>query len=253
MDKRKDDVFTVKEIADLSGVTPKTIRYYDNIGLLSPEYTTDIGYRVYTSKQVDRLQEILFFKSIDLELSRIKDILAKKESRINILKGQREALIDKRRYYDKLIESIEKAIKHEKGDINMSNNEKFEVFKEKMLLENEEKYGEEIREKYGEETIEKSNKAWGNMTKEEYDKMMNLEKEFKVALDESLKKNVLDENVYNLHKNWLMYAWKGSNYSKEAHIGLCDMYLCDERFHHWFNGNIDVIKHLKATIEKFTK
>ena len=67
--------YTVKALADLAGVTPRTLRWYDRIGLLKPLRTTEAGYRLYGPAQLDRLQDILFYRELGLDLASIRTIL----------------------------------------------------------------------------------------------------------------------------------------------------------------------------------
>ncbi|HBC91606.1 MAG TPA: MerR family transcriptional regulator, partial [Pelotomaculum sp.] len=67
--------YTVKQIAQLAGVTLRTLRYYDKIGLLTPSTRTEAGYRIYSLEDVEKLQQILFFRELDFPLSRILEIL----------------------------------------------------------------------------------------------------------------------------------------------------------------------------------
>ena len=66
----------INEVAKLSGVTVRTLHYYDQIGLLHPSETTDAGYRIYNAKDLETLQQILFFKELDFPLSDIKEIMS---------------------------------------------------------------------------------------------------------------------------------------------------------------------------------
>ena len=119
----------------------------------------------------------------------------------------------------------------------MSDQEKFEGFKEKALLDNEQKYGEEIRKKFGFNTIAASNHKFKNMTQAEYTEMENLS----IALNEELKSaflegnpsSALSQNVCAMHKKWLCYF--GDTYSKEAHIGVTQIYVDDQRFTEYYD------------------
>lgn len=72
-----DDIeYSIKELADLAGVTTRTLRYYDEIGLLKPKRINSSGYRVYGEKEVDLLQQILFYKSMDMKLEYIQKIIS---------------------------------------------------------------------------------------------------------------------------------------------------------------------------------
>ena len=64
--------YTIQKLAHLAGISTRTLRYYDQIGLLSPARTNEAGYRIYGAKEVDVLQQILFYKEMGLELARIK-------------------------------------------------------------------------------------------------------------------------------------------------------------------------------------
>ena len=166
-------------------------------------------------------------------LETIKEIINSSSfNSIAALREHREKLLAKRKQIDMLLVNVEKTIASEEGRIVMSDNEKFEGFKEKLIEENEKKYGKEIREKYGEEAVEKSNQAFKNMSKEDYDKMISLEKEMKTVLAEAFKTgdpaSELAQKAADLHKQWISMAW--GQYSKEAHAGVAQMYVDDERF-----------------------
>ena len=66
---------TVKDVSEISGVSIRTLRYYDEIGLLKPTELSDAGYRLYDSKALERLQEIMFFKELEIPLEDIKKIM----------------------------------------------------------------------------------------------------------------------------------------------------------------------------------
>jgi len=114
----------------------------------------------------------------------------------------------------------------------MSDKEKFEGFKQKMIDDNEKKYGEEIRKKYGNDRIDQSNAKLRNMSQEQYDEMTKLTEEVNIALAEAFKTGdpagELAQKAAELHKKWLTFSW--NEYSKEAHAGLAQMYVDDERF-----------------------
>ncbi len=122
----------------------------------------------------------------------------------------------------------------------MSDNEKFEGFKQKLIDENEQQYGAEIREKYGEELVSGSNAKLKNMTKEQYNKAESLSAEIsetlKAAMSEGDPKSELAQKACDLHRQWLQIYWPDGMYSKEAHMGLGEMYLADERFKAYYDG-----------------
>lgn len=225
--------YTVQKLSGLAGVSARTLRYYDEIGILKPARINSSGYRIYGQEEVDKLQQILFYRELGMGLEAIKDIVTSPSfNSVDALREHREKLLAKRKQIEMLIVNVEKTIASEEGRIVMSNKEKFQGFKEKLIEENEKKYGKEIREKYGDEAIEKSNKAFKNMSKEDYDKMISLEKEVQTVLAEAYKTgdpaSELAQKAADLHKQWISMAW--GYYSKEAHAGLAQMYVDDKRF-----------------------
>ena len=146
--------YTVKKLAQLAGISTRTLRYYDEIGLLKPTRITSSGYRIYGQAEVDQLQHIMFYRELGVELECIKTILC--SSSFNKLEALREhhgKLLDKKQQLEVLIANVEKTITMTEGGMIMTDQEKFEGFKKKMIADNEAKYGEEIREKYGEDTV----------------------------------------------------------------------------------------------------
>ena len=130
----------VKEVANLTGVSVRTLHYYDEIGLLVPEDTTESGYRLHSKDNLETLQQILFFKELDFSLKKIKEIINNPSfDRQKALILQRNMLIEKRCQLDKMIETIDKTIKHERGEIQMTDKEKFEGF-----TKNIDKFGERL-------------------------------------------------------------------------------------------------------------
>lgn len=119
----------------------------------------------------------------------------------------------------------------------MSDKEKFEGFKQRLIEKNEEKYGEEIREKYGAEAVEKSYENFRNMSKEQYEEMQNIEQRFRETLLEAFKTGdpagPLAQKAADLHKQWITYAW--GDYNKEAHAGVAQLYVDVKRFTEYYD------------------
>jgi DNA-binding transcriptional MerR regulator len=230
--------YTIQKLGNLAGVSTRTLRYYDEIGLLKPARTNSSGYRIYGRREVDLLQQILFYRELGLSLEDIRSIVTDPGfDGTRALREHRNQLLDKRKQLDALIANVEKTIASHEGRISMQDQEKFEGFKKQLIEENERKYGREIREKYGEDKVEKSNQKLMNMTQEEYAKVTQLENEVKVALAEAMKTGdpagELAQKAADLHKQWLTFYW--NEYSKEAHAGLAQMYVDDERFKAYYD------------------
>ncbi|MBE6068759.1 MAG: MerR family transcriptional regulator [Clostridium lundense] len=230
--------YTVQKLSKIAGVSTRTLRYYDEIGILKPARINSSGYRIYGQAEVDRLQQILFYRELGVSLESIKNIVtAPSFDGAKALKEHRAQLLEKRNQLDLLISNVDKTIAQTEGRIIMSDREKFEGFKQKMVDYNEKKYGKEIREKYGDDTVSKSNAKLMNMTEEQYNEVTALSEELMTTLAEAFKTgnpaSELAQKAADLHKKWLTYSW--SQYSKEAHAGLAQMYVDDERFKAYYD------------------
>ena len=105
---------TVKEISDLTGISVRTLHYYDEIGLLKPTEKSDAGYRLYDDKALETLQQILFFREFDISLKEIKAVLDNPAlERNQILQVQRKMLVAKKERMERLIASIDDILKGE--------------------------------------------------------------------------------------------------------------------------------------------
>ncbi|GLX67951.1 MerR family transcriptional regulator [Paenibacillus glycanilyticus] len=231
--------YTVRKLGQLAGISTRTLRYYDEVGLLKPARTNTSGYRIYGQAEVDLLQQILFYRELGLGLEQIKQIMQDPSfNKATALKEHREQLLDRRRQLDALIRNVEQSIEHAEGRLKMTDKQKFEGFKQKMIDENEKKYGKEIREKYGDDTVNESNAKLSNMTQEQFDEVTQLAEKIKTTLAEAFHTGdpagELAQETADLHKRWLSYYWK--TYTKEAHAGLAQMYVDDERFTAYYDA-----------------
>lgn len=230
--------YTVQKLGQLAGVSTRTLRYYDEIGILKPARTNSSGYRIYGQAEVDRLQQILFFRELGISLEQIKEIVTDPSfDGAKALREHREQLLEKRKQLDLLIANVEKTIASTEGSLTMSDKEKFEGFKQKMIEDNEKKYGKEVREKYGDDAVNKSNEKVQNMTQGEHDEATRLANEVMETLAEAFENgdpaSDIAQKAAELHKQWLMHYW--GEYSKEAHAGLAQMYVDDERFKAYYD------------------
>ena len=122
----------------------------------------------------------------------------------------------------------------------MSNKEKFEVFKQKLINENESKYGSEIREKYGEAAVDQSNIKIKGMTEEQMEEAENLSNAIAVSLKDAIQQGdpmgELAQKACDLHRRWLCFFWPEGQYSKEAHMNIGNMYCNDARFKAYYDN-----------------
>lgn len=234
--------YTVKQLAELSGVSVRTLHYYHQIGLLVPARFSNAGYRLYGQSEVDRLQQILFYRELGFALSEITALLndpnfdrkAALQSHLSALKAQQARL-------NTLILTVEKTIQQETGGDQMTDSEKFEGFKAALIEENEARFGEETRSKYGDETVNQTNAKISSMSPTQYGAWKQLEQEILTELEQAVLNHDTPDgetgkHLATLHRQWLAYTW--SQYSPAAHKGLAQMYVCDERFTTYYDRNI---------------
>src|SRR5205823_6326736 len=121
--------YTVKQVAAMSGVSVRTLHFYDETGLLKPAYHGANGYRFYELPQLLTLQQILFYRELGFALKRIKRILGRRDfEKVAALQSHREILEKNLARTHRLIETIDKTIKHLKGTRKMKNEEMFAGF-----------------------------------------------------------------------------------------------------------------------------
>ena len=225
--------YTIIKLARMAGISGRTLRYYDEEGILKPARINSSGYRIYGSREIDRLQQILFYRELEFSIDKIREIIDNPDfDEKEALISHREQLLKKREQLDRLISNVERTLQGKEGKIIMTDKEKFEGFKKDLIDKNEREYGAEIREKYGEDTIKASNEKFMNMSKEQFEEFEKLGQEILETLEDALDTGdpagELAQRACELHKRWLLFTWK--EYSKEAHAGLAQMYVDDERF-----------------------
>lgn len=248
--------YTVQQLAKLSGVSGRTLRYYDEIDLLKPARISSSGYRIYSQKEVDLLQQILFYRELDVSLEEITRIIHHPDfDLVQALEQHIQKLQEKHARLEQIISNVQKTIESREGGAPMSDQEKFEGFKKKLIDENEEKYGEEAREQYGDQTVNDSNAKMMGLSEDDFKQMNEVEKALLAALENGYKTgdpaSAEAQKAAELHKEWLSYTWP--KYSKEAHAGLGDMYVSDERFTAYYDKHFEgATVFLRDAIHVFT-
>lgn len=225
--------YTIKKAAQLSGISTRTLRYYDEINLLKPARVNTSGYRIYGTKEIDRLQLILFYRSLEVPLEQISVLLDKPtEDAHKTLNEHYQKLLEKKVQLELLIQTIQNTLEYQKGKTTMTDEEKFLGLKQKKLQENEQSYGTELRQKYGEKSVETTNQHWLSLSQEEVQNLTQVEQvlldTLKTALVTSDRTTETMEKIFEMHKKWLIYTTP--TYSTQLHQSLGLMYLHDPRF-----------------------
>lgn len=121
-------LYTVKEVAEMSHVSIKTLHHYHKVGLLLPCEISEAGYRLYGPKELERLQEILFFKELDFSLDQIKELLKQHADRLSILLQQEKLLLSRKDRLAAIVQTLRKSITSIQEGEPMDNKEMFKGF-----------------------------------------------------------------------------------------------------------------------------
>lgn len=232
--------YTVNKLAKLAGVSARTLRWYDEIGLLCPAQLSQSGYRIYTDTEVDRLQQILFYRALGFELSAIKATLnADDFNRLAALYTHKEALTAQLEQTRRLLLTVEKTITSIKEGTLMSDTEKFESFKQELVQKNDAAYGKEARAAYGDEAVDQANKKMMGLNAAAYTAMKEKESALLARLAAAVTEKLdpagaQGQEIAALHKEWLCYTW--ASYTKAAHRGVAALYLADKRFTDYYDN-----------------
>ena len=158
--------YTVGQLARMAEVSVRTLHHYDHIGLLNPLSRTAAGYRLYHERDLLRLQQILFFRELDLPLSQIREILDDPEfDQIEALENHRRVLQAQVRRLTHLLTTIDKTIHRLTEDSTMlTDKELYEGFSDEQI----QRYKREAREMYDPALVEESERRIGRMSKDEW-------------------------------------------------------------------------------------
>lgn len=180
--------YSIQALSRLSGVTTRTLRWYDQIGLLKPARVAETGYRYYGPAEVDRLRDILYYRALGVELARIRECLDDPSfDRLTALRGHLDALRARRSQLDRLIRSVQDAIRCEERNEMMSDQEKFEAFKTQTMARYEAAYGDEARQTYGDESVEQAKTALLHLSREQYGEWTRLDEDIRRQLENAVR------------------------------------------------------------------
>lgn len=232
-------MYLINEVATIASISTRTLRYYDSIQLLTPSNRNNSDYRVYSEEDIDRLQLILIYKKLGLDLDSIKRILVEGvDNDVPLLENHLMLLEKQKASMDVLIQTIKQTILNKKGVVTMNNKDKFKGLIDEVIQRNEEKFAGEIRSKYSEKVVEESYKKLRGMSETDYLKAKQLEQDILTGLRDSLSNK--DEgsdrliDVCRMHQDWLKMHWPF--YDKSAHLSLVEGYLEDERFKAYYEN-----------------
>ncbi len=236
-------------MAWLAGVSVRTLHYYDEIGLLNPEYRRENGYRYYGENSAARLQQIMFFRELGFKIDDIGRIMSRPDfDLIEALESHKSLLVKKASRIDELINTVEKTLKTLKGGSKMKIREFYEGFSDEQI----EQYRKEVRQRWGEKTLDDSEARVIGMGKEKFAAMQAEGGAIFQAIADNMKKGFDSPKVQKLVDRWRNWLENFSHYSDEAVLGLGQAYNQDERFARFFKKiNKDLPEFLTKAIEYY--
>ena len=222
---------TVGEVAKLAHVSVRTLHHYDELGLLSPSARSEAGYRLYTSGDLDRLQQVLFYKELGFRLEEIRDLMADPGfDRREALVSQRGLIAGRASRLGAMLELIDKTLISLEGGTTMTKEEKFEVFGDFDPAE----YEDEVKERWGAtEAYKESARRTKRYTKADWQRIKD-----EGAADMAKMIEVFDQGVTPDDPRAMDVAEDARlaidrNFypcSHRMHVNLGEMYVADPRF-----------------------
>lgn len=231
--------YTIDKLSRMAGVSARTLRYYDEIGLFQPVRVHENGYRIYESSQLEQLQQILFYRALHVPLKQIKRIVQSPTfDRMAALKEHLARLEHERELLDARIANVKRTIVAEQEGSAVSDEERFVGLKDLWIAKNEARFGSEIRERYGEEQVQAFYEHIKSLLPEDYRKKEDLEEEIKrllrVAVQTGDPGSTVAQEACNKHRAWLLYTW--NNWDAKAYEGLATLYEKDPRFSMYYDA-----------------
>ncbi|MCB9136243.1 MAG: MerR family transcriptional regulator [Anaerolineales bacterium] len=217
---KENGSYTVKQLSELAGVSVRTLHYYDEIGLLRPSSVGANHYRSYDDAALLRLQQILFYREMALDLTQIKAILdAPNFDLVSALQTHRQTLQTKIERLNTLIQTVDTTILHILGEVNMSQKKIFQGFSE----EKQKAYEEEATNLWG-ETVKETTKLWNSYGKARQQEILDEGGAIYADLATNMDKGPESEEIQAMLVRWhdhLRYFYEPSI---ETLAGLGDMY-----------------------------
>jgi DNA-binding transcriptional MerR regulator len=219
--------YTVKQLSDLAGVSIRTLHYYDEFGLLKPETVGANGYRYYGDESVLRLQQVLFYRELGLELGQIRDILTRTDFDVQTaLESHRKSLQGRVERLNRLIATVDDTILHLKGKKEMSKKQLFAAFSD----EEQEKYAAEAEQMYDPKIVRASQKKWKSYTSEDKQRIADEGNAAYEAIVAAIPLGASSQQAQAGVDRWrkhLDYFWTPN---LEQLVGLTELYNSDPRF-----------------------
>lgn len=241
---------TIGDASELLGVTSRTLRHWDHIGLLKPSVRSWSDYRLYTAGDLERAMQILVYRSAGLALKEIAELLDSPADALSHLQRQRELLVDRIGHLHRMVRAVDELIEQDRDmNKNMSMSEKIELFGRDWPG-----YQEEAEQRWGDTPEwEQSRKIQQNMTKADWIEVKEELDAFTAALVDAADRQVApgspEGDQLALHHRGSIGRWYEVSPAKQ--VLLARMYVVDERFNETYRGHAAyLLKLVEARAEK---
>lgn len=230
---------TVGRVADLSGVTIRTLHHYDDIGLLSPGGRSAAGYRIYEDSDIERLQQILFYRELGFDLKEISTIIDDpRTDAVGHLRRQRKLLVERIGCLGAMVDAIDYEMEARTMNIRLTPEERFEVFgefrPEDHADEAERRWGETDSYRESQRRVSEYGKEdWQRLKAEEEGVRARFAAAFEAGLAPDSEEAMAAAEAHRSHISRWFYEC-----SYEMHRGLTDMYVSDERFRSHYDAQV---------------
>lgn len=223
--------WSIVEVVRYAGVSSRTLRHYDGLGLVRPAYVGANGYRYYEREQLHRLQEVLVLRELGLPLDAIARVLDGTVDRVGVLREHRTALLRERDRLERLAAAVGRVIEEREGGDPMDPQELFDGFDP----ERQKAYEAELVDRYGESARERIAESWrriGSMSRADADRVQaelaRCDEDYAVLMDAGVDPG--DERVRALtaeHYRWVCQFWTPD---ADAFAGLGELYVDSPEF-----------------------
>ncbi|WFB55764.1 MerR family transcriptional regulator [Paenibacillus sp. BR1-192] len=226
----KKPLLAVKDIVQITGITARTLHYYDRIHLFKPTHLTEKGYRLYERSSMEKLQTILFLKELDFSLKEIADILKlTRQEQKQILKKQRQTLQSRKQRLETIMVALEEYV----SGNDISN---LRIFNNSSVLPLKEQYANEAEFIYGEtETYQEFNETLDTLSldekEERFQSMEEIFKQIAVLVDQ----DPSSYEVQRLIEEWKKNLMQFMTCDEELLTCIAKTYKFDARFRNYFN------------------
>jgi DNA-binding transcriptional MerR regulator len=242
-------IYTVKKLADLAGVSVRTLHYYDELGLLKPQSRSTNGYRRYDEEAVIRLQQIMFFRELGFGLDEIKKIISQPDFDVlEALRSHRTLLTKKAERINELLATVDKTLKKLRGEVQMPIKEYYQGFSDEQI----ERYREEVRRRWGEKTLKESEERVLKMGKEKFTEIQAEGGKIFQAISDNMSKGYDSELIQSQVLKWRQWLENFHHYTVESVLGLGRAYSQSSEFAAFFRKyHPDLPEFLTRAIEYF--